>query len=113
MPIELSRVVGVRFKPDDYRQLKEQAKARGVTVSRLIRDPALGLPPPQHRRGLVDLKLLNELSACGNNLNQQTRVLHQLKHRGLIPEITRLLAVLKDALRVLREVKRRVAEACS
>ncbi len=113
MPIELSRVVGVRFKPDDYRHLEWQAKALGVTVSRLIRDAALGLPtkPPRHR--LADLELLNQLSRYGNNLNQQTRVLHQLKHRGLAPETAPVLAALEDTQRVLQEVKRRVAEASS
>ncbi len=111
MPIELSRHVGVRFKPDDHRRLERQAKALGLSLSSLIRAAALGIPPARPRRALADRGLMNQLSRVGNNLNQQTRVLHQLKHRGLMPDAAPVLDALADTRRVLRELKRRVVEA--
>ncbi len=110
MPIELSRHVGVRFKPDDYRRLERKAERLGVSVSRVIRDTALGvvIAPPRHR--LADQDLINQLSRLGNNLNQQTRLLHQLTHRGLTPDLARVLAAVEDVRRLLDLVARSVAE---
>ncbi len=113
MPIELSRFVGVRFRPDDYRQLEEKAAAAGVTVSDLIRHAALGLPPAPRRRQLADQDLINQLSRVGNNLNQQTRLFHQLQYRELLPEGAAVLAALEDIRRLLAVVSRAVAEASS
>ncbi len=111
MPSELSRFVGVRFRPDDYRQLEQKAIGAGATVSAFLRAAALGAPPPVRRRRLVDQDLLNQLSRLGNNLNQQTRIFHQLRHRGLLPESAAVLELLEELRDLLGEVSRAVAEA--
>ncbi len=111
MPIKLSRFVGVRFKPDDYQQLEQIAKGLGTTVSDLIRHAALGVPPPPRRRQLADQDLINQLSRLGNNLNQQTRLLHQLHYRDLPPDTAPVLDVLLEVRDLLNEVSRSVAEA--
>lgn len=113
MPIELSRFVGVRFKPDDYRLLEEKARQAGMTVSGLLRHAALGLPVTPRRRQLADQELINQLSRLGNNLNQQTRLFHQLQHRDLLPERATVLATLEDVRLLLNRVSRAVAEASS
>ena len=111
MTTRLSRFVGVRFKPDDYERLDKKAKELGTNVSGLIRSAALDVPPAPPRRRLADKDLINQLSRLGNNLNQQTRLLHQLRHRDLLPETAPVLAVLEDVRELLDEVSRSVAEA--
>ena len=113
MAIELKHRVTVRFRPDDYRRLERKAKNSGTTVSGLIRDAALDLPPAPRRRRLADQDLINQLSRVGNNLNQQTRLLHQLRHRDLLPETAPVLAALRDVRKLLEAVARAVAEASS
>ena len=111
MPIKLTHRVGVRFDAGDHRRLEQKAQSLGLTVSQLIRQAALDLPAPPRRRSLVDSALIQELSRIGNNLNQQTRLLHQLSHRGLNPETAPVLAVLEEVRDLLAEVSRRVTEA--
>ncbi len=111
MATELDRVVTVRFKAADLHALKGLALKSGANVSELIRHAALKLPPVPARRTLVDRDLINQLSRLGNNLNQQTRLLHQLHYRDLPPELAPVLALLQDVRDLLREVARAVAEA--
>ena len=115
MPIELSRFVGVRFRPDDYRRLEEKAQGLGTSVSALLRAAALAavLEDPQEprRRRLAAQDLVNQLSRLGNNLNQQTRLFHQLRYRGLVPETAAVLALLKELRDLLEELSVSVAEA--
>ena len=113
MAIKLSRFVGVRFEPDDYRRLERVAARLGQPVSQVIRDAATGVRAKPRRRALADEDLINQLSRIGNTLNQQTRLLHQLRYRDLIPETAPVLAVLEDVRDLLREVSRRLAEASS
>ncbi len=114
MPIELSRFVGVRFKPDDYRRLEEKAEGLGTTVSGLLRAAALAAvleAVPAPRRQLADQDLINQLIRLGNNLNQQTRIFHQLRYRGLLPEAADVIALLKEIRDLVDKVSRAVAEA--
>ncbi len=114
MPTELSRFVGVRFKPDDFGRLEEKAEGLGTTVSGLLRAAALAAllePPPLPNHQLVDQDLINQLSRLGNNLNQQTRLFHQLRYRGLLPEAADALALLKEIRDLVNKVSRAVAEA--
>ena len=107
MAIELSRIVTVRLSPELFERL--QAAARHVQLSRsaVIRQ-ALELLP--HRRSVADDELLQQLARCGNLLNQQTRVLHQLKHRGEFPQGEVLLETVTGVHDVLKLVARRVDE---
>ncbi len=111
MAIELDKVVTVRFKAADYCALRHQASTRDETLSDLLRRAALGLPPAPARRTPIDRDLINQLSRLGNNLNQQTRLFHQLRYRGLLPETAPVLALLKEVRDLLEEVSRAVAEA--
>ena len=113
MTVQLDKVVTIRFKAADYCALRDRAHGAGNTISDVIRAAVLGLPPPRRRRQLADKELLNQLSRLGNNLNQQTRLLHQLRHRGLPPEIAAVRAVLEEVRALLGEVSRSVAEAAS
>ncbi len=110
MSIKLSRFVGVRFKPDDYQRLEAKAEALGITVSDLLRAAALGVPAAPRRRRLADQDLINQLSRLGNNLNQQTRLLHQLRHRNLLPETAPVLGLLEEVRTLLVKVSQSVAE---
>ena len=111
MALELDKVVTVRFKAADYRALRHQAVERGETLSDLLRRAALGLPPaPVRRRKPIDQELINQLSRLGNNLNQQTRLFHQLRYRGLLPETAALLDLLEAVRDLLEKVSRAVAE---
>ncbi len=110
MPAKLSRFVGVRFTPDDYRQLEQKAEGLGTNVSGLLRAAAFRrLPAACHRR-LVDRELINQLSRLGNNLNQQTRLFHQLRYRGQLPEAAAVLELLAEVQDLLEVVSRAVAE---
>ncbi len=111
MPIKLSRFVGVRFAPDAYRQLEGKAKELGVPVSDVIRAAVLGVRATPSRHWLADQELINHLSRIGNNLNQQTRLLHQLQYRGLAPDTAQVLAAVEEVRELLVEVARSVAEA--
>lgn len=113
MPIELSKRVGVRLKPDDYKRLQSRAADHGLTVSDLIRAAALDVPAAPARRRIADQDLINQLSRIGNNLNQLTRLMHKLTHRGVVPETAPVLAVLEDVREHLDDVAQRVAEAAT
>lgn len=115
MAPKLSRIFPVRFQPDFYRQLEERAREERKPVGAVIRracEVALGLPlqlPPS--RSLPDMSLLNQLVRIGNNLNQETRLLHQLRHRELSPDFRTLQGVLEEVRQLLEQVTAQVAEA--
>ncbi len=110
MAIDLEKRVTVRFKAADYCALKDRALESGAPISELIRNAALKLQPIPARRALADQDLINQLSRLGNNLNQQTRLLHQLHYRDLPPDIAPVLTLLRDVRELLHEVARSVAE---
>ncbi len=115
MATNLSRIFPVRFRPDFYERLEERARDEQKPVGAVIRaacEVALGLPPPQPpSRSLSDMSLLNQLARIGNNLNQQTRALHQLRHRQLSPDFAALRVVLEEVQQLLERVSTQVAEA--
>ena len=115
MTAKLSRIFPVRFQPDFYAQLEKRAREERKPVGAVIRkacEVALGLPPQQPpSRSLPDMSLLNQLVRIGNNLNQQTRALHQLRHRELSPDFGALRGVLEEVQQLLEQVSTQVAEA--
>ncbi len=115
MAIELSRFVGVRFHPDVHARLAKRASDDCISVGALIRracEAALEIPSPQPpSRSVPDQGLINQLSRVGNNLNQQTRVLHQIHHQRQIPQAEAIFEHLTAVEEVLQELSRAVAEA--
>ncbi len=111
----LSRISSVRFHPDVFAQLEKRARDAQEPVGAVIRkacEVALGLPPPQPpSRSIPDMSLLNQLIRIGNNLNQETRALHQLRHRELSPDFAALRRVLEEVQQLLERVSAQVAEA--
>lgn len=111
MAIELDKIVPVRFKREDHRKLKARAAERGVTLSALVRDAALGVRAAAPRRRLVARDLVNQLSRVGNNLNQHSRVLHRMDKRGDLPHAKAVLARLAEVEKVLIDLSCAVADA--
>ncbi len=115
MAAKLSRIFPVRFHPDFYAVLEKRAREERKPVGAVIRtacEVVLGLPPQQPpSRSLRDMGLLNQLARIGNNLNQQTRALHQLRHRKLAPDLGALRDVLEEVQQLLEQVSTQVAEA--
>ena len=110
MAIELTRTVTVRLSPELFERLKATARFNQLTRSEVVRQALQGLQPRPRRRVVADEELLQQLARYGNLLNQQTKVLHQLKHRGEFPQGEALLEVVGRAHAMLREVARRVEE---
>ena len=110
MAIELSRIVTVRLSPELFERLEAAARHVQLSRSAVIRQALQGLRLPPPRRAVADEELLHQLVRCGNLLNQQTRVLHQLKHRGEFPQGEVLLETVTGVHDVLKLVARRVDE---
>ncbi len=110
MPIELCRRITVRFSPEVYARLETVAGQTERTVSDVVRHAVEGLPVHPRRRGRRHDDLIHQLIRVGNNLNQQTRLLHVLKHRGNLPDVEVLLATLKEMKGMLRSISRRVGD---
>ncbi len=108
MPIELCRRITVRLSPEIYARLETVAGETQRTVSDVVRHAVEGLPVSPRRLGREHDALIRQLIRVGNNLNQQTRLLHVLKHRGHLPDIEVLLAALKDVECTLRSISRSV-----
>ena len=115
MAIELSRFVGVRFHPDVHARLLKVARKEQISVGAVIRwacELALEIPPPSPpSRSVPDQGLINQLSRVGNNLNQQTRVLHQIRYRRQVPQAEAIFERLAQVQGVLEELSRAVSEA--
>lgn len=117
-----SHRLSVRLSAAELRQLRERAKARGLSVTRLLVDSALGVPPlPPARHGLpaetqerfdqldATWRALDGLwkdlnSRVGNNLNQLAHVANETRE---LPSYE-LLRSAVDGLEVMR---RQVIEA--
>ena len=111
MPIELRHRVTIRFSQEVYARLRRVARASQRTVSDVVRHAVEGLPlrPRRWNQGHDDLA--RQLARIGNNLNQQTRILHLLKHRGDLPDLEAILSMLGQVEDTLQSVSRSVAEA--
>ena len=109
MSIELCHRITVRFSPEVYARLVTVAGQTERTVSDVVRHAVEGLSVRPRRQGRQHAELIHQLIRLGNNLNQQTRVLHLLKHRGNLPDAQVLLSTLKEVEGVLRSISQRVA----
>ncbi len=113
MPIELCRKVTIRLAPEAYARLEEVAARTKRTVSDVVRRSLEGLPVRARRRDDHLQELARQLTRVGNNLNQQTRVLHQLKHRGFLPDDDVLLATLQELRGTVDSISRRLRSSRS
>ncbi len=86
--------------------LRQSSIGMGSLVWPSLRAECIGSLVRQRRRGHD--ALVRQLIRVGNNLNQQTRLLHLLKHRGELPEAEALLATLQEVEALLRSVSRQV-----
>ena len=74
------RQTKIRLTIAELEHIRAQASAAGVTVAEYVRRRSLSLPV-QPRTSLADARLLHELSAIGNNLNQIARHLNAGRER--------------------------------
>ncbi|MEY2916289.1 MAG: hypothetical protein RIS73_3 [Bacteroidota bacterium] len=74
----------VRMKASDKTSLKILAKQRGITVSKLVLSCLANKSVPDFSSRLKLLEgiggLVKEMNAIGNNINQLTIAIHQIKH---------------------------------
>lgn len=110
MPIELCHRITVRISPDAFVRLQAIASESQRTVSDVVRHAVEGLPVRPRRQSRSHDDLIRQLIRIGNNLNQQTRLLHLFKHRGDLPDLETLLATLEQVKGTLRLVSGRVKE---
>lgn len=77
-------VLVVRMKNTDKAGLKTVAKQRGITLSKLVLFCLANKSVPDFSSRLKLLEgiggLVREISAIGNNINQATIAIHQIKH---------------------------------
>ena len=74
----------VRMNARNKADLKALAKKRGITISRLVLSCLANKSVPDFNSRLKLLQstgaLVKEMNAIGNNINQATIALHQIKH---------------------------------
>ncbi len=104
MPIDLSRRITVRLSPEVYARLETVAGQTQRTISDIVRHAVEGVPVRPRRRSRDDEALIRQLVRVGSNLNQQTRLLHLLKHRGDLPDCEVVLARLEELEGMLQAV---------
>lgn len=90
----------IRFSPNEYEHVRQQADAAGLDVAEYLRRRALGyvVPRAPHRRG-VEAGLLRELNSIGVNINQIARNLNAGRRQRL--DVRGVMDELQDALRRL------------
>ena len=89
------------FSPAERASIDRRAAAAGLRFGAFVRAAALGKAIGHHTRGALRL----ELQRQGNNLNQMTKLAHQMGEVEITPELERLLARLEDLYTTLaREV---------
>ena len=111
MPIDLCRRITVRLSPEVYARLETVAGRIERTVSDVVRHAVEGVPVRPRRQSRAHEALIRQLIRVGSNLNQQTRLLHLLKHRGDFPDAEVLLATLQEVKDTLRSISSRVRRA--
>jgi len=72
----LTRPVATRVSPEQYEEIRERARACGLSVAAYVRLAALGVTPVL-RRGSDVRPSIAALNRVGNNLNQLTRLANQ------------------------------------
>jgi|GEM_PF-3149212 len=74
----------LRMKARDKADLKNLAKKRGITLSRLVLSCLANKSVPDFSSRLILLQsiggLVKEMNAIGNNINQATIAIHLIKH---------------------------------
>ncbi len=104
MPNDLSYRITVRLSPEVYAHLEAVAGQTERTVSDVVRLAVQGVAVRPLRRRRERQELIRQLVRIGGNLNQQTRVLHLLKHRGDFPDSDVLLTTLADVTAALGSI---------
>ncbi len=104
MPNDLSHRITVRLSPEVYAHLEVVTGQTGRTVSDVVRLAVQGLAVRPQRLSREREELIRQLIRVGNNLNQQTRLLHLFKHRGDLPDCEVLLATLERLEGMLRAI---------
>ena len=104
MPNELIKRITVRVSPHAYERLAAIARETQRTVSDVVRHALERRPIRGRRRERRNTDLVRQLIRVGNNLNQLTRLLHLLKHRGDLPDAQALLATLEKVQATLQSV---------
>ncbi len=105
---DLARRITVRLSPEVYTRLESVAGQTQRTVSDVVRHAVEGLAvrPLQQRR--ENDAVIHQLIRLGNNLNQQTRLLHLLRHRGHLPDPEVLLATLREVQGAVQSLSHRL-----
>lgn len=97
-----NRTVRVRLSADELATMQGLAKARGLSLSEMVRRAALGVRMParslDHTHAVLLARTLGELSRVGGNINQLTRRANAGRLVGHDVELAKSLAGL-DALR--------------
>lgn len=89
-----------RWTPDEWRQIEELARARGVPPLRYVREAALAgkLPPPRARRRRAH-ELVRQLKRVLNNLHQLARVAEEEGADALVMATESTIRVTENAVR--------------
>lgn len=97
-----SRIVRVRTSDTEFSKIKDIAKARGLSISELVRRAALGTRMPARtfdaNHTVVLARTLGEIGRIGGNLNQLVRLANSGRIAGRDDELSRILADI-DAVR--------------
>ena len=92
--------LNVRLEPDDWRLLRERARARGMAsatyLSYLARSHLRGAPPLPKMEYTLLKQSMEQVAAVGRNLNQIARAMNQ-GDRSAMPGRNEVLAMLKVA----------------
>ncbi len=108
MPTELAHRITVRISPEAYARLASVAGQTQRTVSDVVRHAVEGLAVRPRRQRREEGALIQQLIRIGSNLNQVTRLLHLLRHRGDLPDLEPLLTTLQEVKEILRATSRHV-----
>ncbi len=106
MPSALCHRITVRFSPEVYARLESVAGQTRRTVSDVVRHAVEGLAVRPRGQRQEDRALIRQLIRIGVNLNQQTRLLHLLRHRGDLPDLDLVLTTLEEVKEILRSTSR-------
>lgn len=95
-----TRQIKIRATIQEDIDIRNAAEAAGLSIGEFIRRRTRGIPvcPPAAK---ADARLLVELNAIGNNLNQLVRNIHTDRYADHAPQCEHVLAELR---RILRKV---------
>lgn len=78
----LTKIVTIRFHPDEFASLVSEAGLRGISVSHLIRCGAFGRGFPPQRVPRVDTEMVAAMNRIGVNLNQAIHTFNRWEFIG-------------------------------